>query len=355
VSDVDARLEQLLEQWDDLRRGGRKVSAEELTDDPQLAAALQRRIDRLAEMDWLDAVELEETVVVERGAAARPPEGSEWGFRRCVPYFLGLRYVLESLIAEGGFGQVWRAWDRTLERLVAIKLSTVDSSAEARRVAQLQHPGVVAVHDLGKEGDFWYIVFDLVEGTDLAKRIEEDPPDWRESVRIVADVACTLQYAHEKGFVHRDVKPGNILIKRNGKPILADFGIAFTEQEMRGETITTSGTLAYMAPELLEGDGKIADVCTDVYGLGVVLYQLLNHRLPFEGRSFVDVRRRILSGEPPEWDDSVARAPEALKKITLRCLAKDPDMRYQSAGELAEELKIVLASGASESSSAPAR
>lgn len=338
----DAKLDELLERWDDMRGEGRKVSAGELTDDPQLAAALQRRIDRLAEMDWLDAPELEETVVVDRGGAARP-EPSGGSFRRCVPYFLGLRYVLESLIAEGGFGQVWRAWDRTLERLVAIKLSTVDSSAEARRVAQLQHPGVVAVHDLGKEGDFWYIVFDLVEGTDLAKRIDEDPPDWRESVRIVADVACTLQYAHEKGFVHRDVKPGNILIKPNGKPVLADFGIAFTEQELRGETITTSGTLAYMAPELLIGDGRVGDVCTDVYGLGVVLYQLLNHRLPFEGRSFVDVRYRILSGERPEWDDAVCRAPEALQEITLRCLAKDPDMRYPSAGELAEELKRVLA------------
>lgn len=334
-------VERLLERWEELREEGKNALAEELTDDPELAAALRDRIGQLEAMDWLDGPELAETIVVEK-AASVPVDNCQRAFEGCVPYFLGLRYVLESLIAGGGFGQVWRAWDRRLERLVAVKLSTIDTTAEARRVAQLQHPGIVAVHDLGKEGDFWYIVFDLIEGTDLGRLLEDDPPTWQETVRIVADVACTLQYAHERGFIHRDVKPANILVKANGKPVLADFGIAFTEQEMRGETITTSGTLAYMAPELLVGDGKIADVCTDVYGLGVVLYQLLNRALPFQGRSFLEVRQRVLSGECPGWVDATGEHPAELKRITLRCLSKDPDMRYPSAGELAAELRKLV-------------
>ncbi len=135
---------------------------------------------------------------------------------------------------------------------------------------RLQHPGIVAVHDLGNEGEFWYIVFDLIEGVDLGKRISSDPLLWWQSVEVVARVADALDYAHKRGFIHRDIKPANILIKQDGSPVLADFGIAVTESEMKGEAATTAGTLAYMAPELLVGDGKRADVCTDIYGLGVV-------------------------------------------------------------------------------------
>jgi serine/threonine protein kinase len=324
-------VEELLEQWEDRRRQGIEPLASDLTSDLHLQQVLEGEIERLKVMDWLDAEELQETVGVDASQlnASTPP--TPWDMEDCVPYFLSHRYVLESLIAGGGFGQVWRAWDRTLERMVAVKLSKLDSSAEARRVAQLQHPGIVGVHDLGTDAGLWYIVFDLIEGTDLARRMAEDPPDWPEAARIVSEVAETLQYAHEHGFIHRDVKPANILLTKSDKPVLADFGIAVTEQEMKGETTTTAGTLAYMAPELLVGDAKGADVYTDVYGLGVVLYQILNHQLPFPGRNFFEVRRRILSGEPPEW--ICEDCPDKLRAITLRCLAKDPDMRYPTAGK----------------------
>lgn len=334
------QVEELLELWEDRRRIGIEPPASELTSDLNLQQVLKGEIERLKAMDWLDAKELEETISVDASQIHPYTPPTPWDMEDCVPYFLGNRYVLESLIAGGGFGQVWRAWDRTLERMVAVKLSKLDSSAEARRVAQLQHPGIVGVHDLGTDVGLWYIVFDLIEGTDLARRMVDDPPDWPEAVRIVSEVAATLQYAHEHGFVHRDVKPANILLTKTNQPVLADFGIAVTEQEMKGETTTTAGTLAYMAPELLVGDARGADVYTDVYGLGVVLYQILNHDLPFRGRNFFEVRRRILSGEPPEW--KCEDCPDKLRAITLRCLAKDPDMRYPTAGEVAEALNELM-------------
>ena len=270
MSVSSAEVERVIELWEDLRDKGHSVSVEELSADPDVVEEVRRRIKQMDAMNWLDGqnetVELESKSI--STAESMPPP-----FDSCIPWMFGNRYVLNALIAGGGFGQVWKAWDRRLERYVAVKISKIDNSAEARHVARLQHPGIVAVHDLGQEGDFWYIVFDLVEGVDLARRLLTDPPNWREVVHMMASVAEYVEFAHEKGFIHRDIKPANILIRTDGTPILADFGIAVTESEMAGELTTTAGTLAYMSPELLVGDGKRADVCTDVYGLGVVLYR----------------------------------------------------------------------------------
>jgi eukaryotic-like serine/threonine-protein kinase len=332
-------LDQLLEKWEDLHEQGTPVEPARLTDDAELAKALVDRVRQIQEMDWLD--QDRETIDLSLSKLSTGIK-SDAKFQQCVPWLLGNRYTLECMIAGGGFGQVWKAWDRHLERHVAVKLSQIDNSVEARHVARLQHPGIVAVHDLGKEQETWYIVFDLIEGVDLGKRIESDPLLWWQSVEVVAKVADALDYAHKRGFVHRDVKPANILVKEDGTPVLADFGIAVTEGEMKGETATTAGTLAYMAPELLVGDGKQADVCTDIYGLGVVLYQSLSGSLPFKGRNFFEVRQRILSGEMPKCPETCHTVPEELKQIILRCLHKDPDMRFQSASELAATLRSFL-------------
>lgn len=331
-----AEVERVLDLWEDHRDRGQLVSIEDLTTDPAVLKEVRRRIDQMEAMNWLDADN--ETVDLDSKSASTI-EPMPAPFDSCIPWMFGNRYVLNALIAGGGFGQVWKAWDRRLERYVAVKISKIDNSAEARHVARLQHPGIVAVHDLGEEQGFWYIVFDLVEGVDLGRRLTTDPPSWREVVEIMSHVADYVQYAHEKGFIHRDIKPANILIRADGTPILADFGIAVTESELKGEVTTTAGTLAYMAPELLVGDGKRADVCTDVYGLGVVLFQAMTGQLPFAGRNFCEVRKRILSGEPPLFPDTPGKIPDELKEITLRCLSKDPDMRYQTAGELAHELR----------------
>ena len=342
-----AEVERVLDMWEDHRDKGRTVNVEDLSTDPAVISEVRRRISQMEAMNWLDSEN--ETIDLDSSSASTaepmPPP-----FDTCIPWMFGNRYVLNSLIAGGGFGQVWKAWDRRLERYIAVKISKIDNTAEARHVARLQHPGIVAVHDLGEEAGFWYIVFDLVEGVDLSRRLLTDPPNWREVVRIMASVAEYVEFAHEKGFIHRDIKPANILIRSDGTPILADFGIAVTESEMAGETSTTAGTLAYMAPELLVGDGKRADVCTDVYGLGAVLFQALTGVVPYHGRNFCEVRKRILSGEPPVFPETPEKIPDELKEITLRCLAKDPDMRYQSAGELGRELRKLIAPACSDAS-----
>jgi serine/threonine protein kinase len=142
------------------------------------------------------------------------------------------------------------------------------------------------------------IVFDLVEGSSLAEKIKQGAMSWQSSARIVAEVAENLQFAHNKGFIHRDIKPANILLDERGSPVLADFGIAITECELRHETLTSVGTLAYMAPEQLQV-GRLVDARTDVYAPGVVLYELLTGRLPFVTPTLSGLRAEILASEPP--------------------------------------------------------
>jgi serine/threonine-protein kinase len=245
------------------------------------------------------------------------------------------------VIAEGGFGQVWRATDTALQRPVAVKVTTLECVREARRVASLRHHGIVSVHDVGHEAGWCYIVFDLVEGTDLARRIQESRPGWREAGRIVAEVAGHLHYAHEKGFVHRDIKPANILLDERGRPVLADFGIAVTECELRHEAMTSTGTLAYMAPEQLTASGRV-DARTDVYGLGVVLYELLTGAVPFADPTLTGLRRRILTEDPQPVRSLNGGVPPPLEAICLKCLSKRAGDRYASARELSEALGSFL-------------
>ena len=220
-------VEKLVAQWDELREQGQEVAPEQLcADRPELLVPLKAQIQRLRSMDWLDTP-LDEPPAADHG------QGGTTGPGWTVPATIGERYRLERVIAEGGFGQVWRATDTALQRPVAVKVTTLECVSEARRVARLRHHGIVSVHDVGHEGGYCFIVFDLVEGTDLAKRIQESRPGWLAAARIVAEVAGHLHYAHEKGFVHRDIKPANILLDEQGRPVLADFGIAVTECELR--------------------------------------------------------------------------------------------------------------------------
>jgi eukaryotic-like serine/threonine-protein kinase len=281
-------------------------------------------------MDWLD-----------RPVGERKAIHPASGLGTAIPSTIGGRYHLERLIAEGGFGQVWRATDTALQRPVAIKVTTLECVSEARRVAQLRHHGIVSVHDVGHEAGFCFIVFDLVEGTDLARRIGEHPLGWREAARLVAKVAGHLHYAHEKEFVHRDIKPANILLDEKGQPVLADFGIAVTECELRHEAMTSTGTLAYMAPEQLMAAGRV-DARTDVYGLGVVLYELLTGTVPFAGPSLAGLRQRILTETPRPIRSLNEEVPPELERICVKCLAKVADDRYASADELAEALTTFL-------------
>jgi serine/threonine-protein kinase len=334
MSSGQATVEQLLAQWDELREQGHEVHAEHLCpDSPELLHELKAQIQRLKSMDWLDTPMAEPAI--DSTLQARPT--------MAIPTTIRGRYRLEKLIAEGGFGQVWRAMDTALQRPVAVKLTTLECVGEARRVASLKHHGIVSVHDVGHQGDYCFIVFDLVEGTDLGRRIKDSRPGWEEAARIVTEVAEYLHYAHKKGFIHRDIKPVNILLDEKGKPVLADFGIAVTECELQHEALTSTGTLAYMAPEQLTANGQV-DRRTDVYGLGVVLYELLTGAVPFTDQSLTRLRTRILTESPQPVRSRNDSVPPFLEAICMKCLSKPACERYASARELAEVLGTFLTS-----------
>src|SRR5262249_24033644 len=164
---------------------------------------------------------------------------------------------------------------------------------------------------------------------------------WREAARIVAEAAGHLHHAHEKGFVHRDIKPANILLDEKGSPVLADFGIAVTECELRHEAMTSTGTLAYMSPEQLTASGRV-DARTDLYSLAVGLYELLTGELPFTDVTLTGLRRRILTEDPRPVRSLSGEVPPALEFICLKCLSKRAEDRYASARELAEALGDLL-------------
>lgn len=254
-----------------------------------------------------------------------------------LPEVFARRYQRETLIAAGGFSQVWRATDLESGQAVAIKVTSQDCLAEARRVARLQHHGIVTVRDSGHQERFCFIVFDLVDGGDLAELLSAGPLPWRRAGQVIAEAASRLDFAHRQGFVHRDIKPANILIGADGRVVLADFGIAVTREELLHETLTTAGTLAYMAPEQLLGRGAV-DARADIHALGVVFYEALAGRRPFQAAALAELRRQILEDIPPAPSRLIAGAPAELDRICLRCLAKAPGDRFQTAAELSAEL-----------------
>lgn len=331
MTDED-RLADLLLRWEELHEQGRDVSAEELCRDcPHLAPDLARRINALKVTSWLSKPD-------EGGEPPHEPPGTDGS----PPRTLAGRYRLDRRIAEGGFAEVWRAFDGELQRAVAVKLpkrgrvpSTERFIAEARRVARLKHPGVVPVFDVGRDGDTCFIVSEVVEGGSLAERIAQGRPTPQEAARLVAEVAETLAYAHRQGFIHRDIKPGNILIDHHGRALLADFGIARAPEDA-DSGIVSFGTLAYMSPEQVEG--RHVDHRTDIYSLGVVLYELLAGQLPHQGADPVQLRREIVSGPPPLFPDP-ATVPSQLAEICMKCLARNPADRYQDAAKLAADLR----------------
>lgn len=333
-------IDALLAKWEELRDLGQEVSASQLClDSPELLPELQTQIDRLKAMDWLDSP-LEKSLPACGGLPSNVSSESRIGDTK-IPSVLGGRYEMQSLISEGGFGQVWRAQDTSLLRPVAIKITAVNCLAEARRVAQLKHQGIVTVHDVGNVDGLCYIVFDLVDGITLSERIEQMPLNWKTSAQIVAQVAESVHFAHSKGFIHRDIKPDNILLDENDIPVLADFGIAVTECELRHEAMTSVGTLAYMAPEQLQVVGLI-DTRTDVYGLGVVFYQLLTGNLPFADSNLSGLREKILAGGPIPPRTFDAAIPSEYETICLKCLSIDQESRYPTAKSLAEALNAQL-------------
>jgi serine/threonine protein kinase len=270
------------------------------------------------------------------------------------------RYRVIRLLGRGGFGRVYLAHDDELDRPVAIKspnperiLSPRDLESylqEAKILAKLEHPNIVPVFDVGRTDDgLCYIVSKFLEGSDLAAKIQLERPGFRESTELVATVAEALHYAHTRGLVHRDIKPANILIDASGKPCVADFGLALRDEDFgKGEGV--AGTPAYMSPEQAREEGHRVDGRSDIFSLGVVLYELLTGRRPFRGDTHLEVLYQIVTTEPRpprQIDDTI---PKELERICLKALSKRASERYTTARDMADDLRFFLQTVAGTSS-----
>lgn len=322
----------MLLRWEELWEQGEDTPAAEIAKDhPRLGDELARRIEVLKTVAWLDEPFGDDSLQDDKYVLSPPTS----------PYlsktFAG-RYRLDALIAEGGFAQVFRAFDTELERTVAIKVpkpSRLESKdafqAEARRVARLTHEGIVPVFDVGLEGDTCFIVTEYIEGGSLADRLSDGTITPGEVIRWAMEIGEALDYAHLHGIVHLDIKPANLLLDNRGRARLADFGIARSPDEDDG-FFTSLGTLRYMSPEQVEG--LPADQRSDIYSLAVVIHEALSGDLPFSPYA-ANLRKEIAAG-------SIYLSPTLpveVQRVLSQALSKSPGQRHASATEFATTFK----------------
>ncbi|HSY51762.1 MAG TPA: protein kinase [Thermoanaerobaculia bacterium] len=274
-------------------------------------------------------------------------------------------YEVVSLIGAGGMGEVYRARDTRLDRIVALKVLPQHVSAtssgrerferEARAISALNHPNICTLFDVGSENGTEYLVMELIDGESLSERIAKGPLPLDAVLRIGAAVAGALAKAHQSGIIHRDLKPANIMLTKAG-PKLLDFGLARraveemgtispdAETRVEAEALTAEGTilgtLPYMAPEQLEGEAT--DARTDIFALGTVLYEMTTGRRAFSAKSQASLITKIMSGHPTPIVELQPVAPAGLHRLIMKCLAKDPDERWQCAADVASELRWLM-------------
>jgi two-component system LytT family response regulator len=265
------------------------------------------------------------------------------------------RYRIVRPLGEGGMGQVYLAVDTALDREVALKVLPPELAREpdrlnrfiqeARIASALSHPNVAVIHEIGQDAEVWFIAMEYVEGDPLTAKISRGPLPPAEIVRLGQEIADALDAAHQKGIVHRDIKPANLMLTARGHVKVLDFGLAKMKQERRPSDDTqlltsagvVMGTVQYMSPE--QALGRELDHRSDLFSLGVVLYEMTTGRLPFAGATTQETLAKILQAQP----EAIARfnydAPPDLERIIRKCLEKDRERRYQSAGELLVDLK----------------
>jgi WD40 repeat protein/Tfp pilus assembly protein PilF len=261
-------------------------------------------------------------------------------------------YTVLGVLGRGGMGVVYRAWQQDLNRPVAIKMvyaGAQDSPAildrfrvEAEAVARLKHQNIVQIHDVGRHAGSPYLVLELVEGHNLAQRLAGTPQPVAWAAGLVETLARAIQAAHDQGVVHRDLTPANVLLTTDGIPKITDFGLAKLikgGQELRTQTGDLLGTPSYMAPEQAASRNQAIGVVTDVYALGAILYELLTGRPPFKAESPIETLRQVVSDEPVAPSRLRPRLPRDLETICLKCLRKEPPLRYASTLELADDLR----------------
>ena len=285
-------------------------------------------------------------------------------------------YQIVAPLGAGGMGEVYQAHDTRLGREVAIKVLPSHRSSspevrarlqrEAKAISSLNHPHICTLYDVGRDGDTDYLVMELVEGETLARRLQRGRLPTATVLRLGAQIADALERAHQARVVHRDLKPGNVMLTKSGAKLL-DFGLAratglgpasggaLTVSPTESLPITAEGTIVgtfqYMAPEQLEG--KEADARGDLWALGCVLYEMATGTPAFEGKSQASLIGAIMGSEPAPMTQLAPLTPQALDHLVTQCLAKDPNQRWQSAGDLKRELEWIL--GAGSQAAAPSR
>jgi serine/threonine protein kinase len=301
--------------------------------DPELRAEVESLLKAADSRDpLLDGSPL--SSIAERPPALKP--GDKLG-----------NFEIEAMLGRGGMGEVYRARDLRLKREVAVK--TLPSGfagdrdrvarfeREARAASALNHPNIVIVYDIGRDGDVSYIVSEVVEGETLARLLERGPLPLRKLIDLGTQICDGLAAAHAAGVVHRDLKPGNIMLNRDGRVKILDFGLARQDRVLGAESSTMEvsqpglilGTAGYMSPEQVRGEPT--DARSDLFSLGLILYEMASGKRAFSGNSSIEVMNAILKDDPPELPPA---SPPPLDRIVRRCLEKQPQKRFQSAADL---------------------
>lgn len=275
-------------------------------------------------------------------------KGGERSVDQYIGKMLDNRYEIIERIGMGGMAVVYKAKCHRLNRMVAVKILKSDLAqdadfrrrfnAESQAVAQLSHPNIVSVYDVSRGSDTEYIVMELIDGITLKQYMEKRGQlNWRESLHFITQIMRGLRHAHSRGIVHRDIKPQNIMILRDGSVKVNDFGIACLENSSQTLTQEALGSVHYISPEQAKGDHT--DARSDIYSAGIVLYEMLTNRLPFEGESAVSVAIQHLSSIPLPPREINAEIPESLELICMKAMCPDLDKRFKSAGDMIDELE----------------